>query len=167
MSDETIVKQADLTITAFRDHAWDYFALHADQRLKTFHFYILLETGLVAAMLVAARAGTSNAWIYGVIGIFMVLLSFVFWKLDQRTKGMIKVAEEALKEFEAQLIQALDNEWIRKYAPFSNDAQAIGLVSKSPLAVLSYSKCFGTVFIAFAVLGVGIALAFLSGRASP
>ena len=71
-------KQTELTIEVFRDHAWDYFALHADQRLKTFHFYILLETGLVAAMLLAARAGASDPWIFGIIGLFMVLLSFVF-----------------------------------------------------------------------------------------
>jgi hypothetical protein len=151
----------DLSISAFRDHAWDYFALHADQRLKTFHFYILLETGLVAAMLVAARAGTFNIWTYWVIGIFMVLLSFVFWKIDQRTKGMIKVSEEVLKEFEHQVTIALPNNNITKYAPFSNDPQVSGLVGKSLFGVLSYSTCFGIVFVSFATLGVGIALTFL------
>lgn len=113
-------------------------------------------------MLVAARAGSSNTWTYGIIGIFMMLLSFVFWKLDYRTKGMIKVSEEALKEFEKQLMTALQNENVMKYAPFSNDPQARGLVGKPPFGLLSYSKCFGTVFIAFAVLGLGIALTLLS-----
>ena len=28
----------------FREYAWDYFALHADHRLRAFHFYILLST---------------------------------------------------------------------------------------------------------------------------
>jgi hypothetical protein len=161
MSDVKEAPKNSVTIKDIRDHAWDYFELHADQRLKTFHFYIVLETGLVAAMLVAARAGNANGWVYAVIGCFMGLLSFVFWKLDQRTKGMVKISEEVLKEFEQQAMLELKNEAFSKYAPFSNDPQNRGLIGKSLFGTLSYSKCFAIVFIAFAILGAGIALFFL------
>lgn len=147
----------DDSLTALRDHAWEYFELHADQRLKTFHFYILLETGLVAAMLLAVRVGQPDLRMLAVIGLTMVFFSYVFWKLDYRTKGMIKVAEEALKLFERRTFGA-DME-MANTAPFTNDPQVRGLVGISPFGTLSYSKCFGAVFIAFAILGAAIMIA--------
>jgi hypothetical protein len=138
-------------LAKLRDHAWDYFELHAEQRLKTFHFYILLETGLVAAMLVAARMGTPEPRFLVIVGIAMIFFSFVFWKLDFRTKGMIKMSEEALKLYERRKFGT--DEEMSKSVPFTNDPQARGLIGVSPLGILSYSKCFGAVFIAFAVLG--------------
>ena len=146
-------------LAKLRDHAWDYFELHAEQRLKTFHFYILLETGLVGAMLVAARLGSPEPRFLLIVGVAMIFFSFVFWKLDFRTKGMIKMSEEALKLYERRKF-GIDQEMV-KSAPFTNDPQARGLVGISPLGTLSYSKCFGAVFIAFAVLGIVVSGAAL------
>ena len=144
-------------LKVLRDHAWEYFELHAEQRLKTFHFYILLETGLVAAILLAARVGVPDVRMLAVIGLAMVFFSYVFWKLDYRTKGMIKVAEEALKLFERRMFAA-DME-MASTSPFTNDPQVRGLVGISPFGTLSYSKCFGAVFAAFAILGSAMVIA--------
>jgi hypothetical protein len=152
MPDKVVATAEERLLDELRDHAWDYFELHAEQRLKTFHFYILLETGLVGALLVAARLGSPEPRFLLMVGIAMVFFSFVFWKLDFRTKAMIKMSEEALKLYERRKF-GTDQEMV-KSTPFTNDPQAQGLVGISPLGTLSYSKCFGAVFIAFAVLGV-------------
>jgi hypothetical protein len=163
MTAESKPIEDDDQLTALRDHAWDYFELHAEQRLKTFHFYILLETGLIAAMLLAARVGLPDVRVLAIIGLTMVFFSYVFWKLDFRTKGMIKVAEEALRLFERRRFGA--DEQMASSAPFTNDPQARGLVGISPFGTLSYSKCFGAVFVGFGLLGLAItALSFLTER---
>jgi hypothetical protein len=145
------------SLVALRDHAWDYFELHAEQRLKTFHFYVLLETALVAGLIVATRVGTPDLRVIVVVGLMMAFFSFIFWKLDYRTKGMIKVAEGALKLYERRRFGRAQDQELSHSTPFANDPQARGLVGLSPLGTLSYSKCFGAVFIAFALVGLVIA----------
>lgn len=156
MLSESTETDVDKTLDTVRDHAWDYFELHAEQRMKTFHFYILLETGLVGAMLVSARIGTANTWLFAVIGFFMAMLSFIFFKLDERTKGMIKVAEDSLKACEARMGQRLAFD-MSSTLPFTNEPQAKGLVGKSFRGVVSYSTSFRTIFWAFGALGISVA----------
>ena len=43
-----------------RQQAWDYFALHAQQRLTTIKFYLVIATTLTAAA-VASFGKTSNS----------------------------------------------------------------------------------------------------------
>jgi DNA adenine methylase len=150
-------KADQTTLKDMRDHAWDYFALHAEQRLRMFHFFIILQTALVAAMLFAARMNSGSGKHYWIIGGVMMFLSFIFWKLDQRTKGMIKVSEEALKDFERRAGAAWN---IQDLLPFTNDPQAKGQVGMSPWGVISYSKCFGTIFLVFGTLGLGVLVWF-------
>jgi hypothetical protein len=38
-----------------REYAWKYFSLHAEQRLKTFHFFVILATVLVGAISTIAK----------------------------------------------------------------------------------------------------------------
>ncbi|HEX9397837.1 MAG TPA: hypothetical protein VF943_13980 [Burkholderiales bacterium] len=144
----------DEVITALRDHAWDYFELHAEQRLKAFHFYILLETGLVAGLLLATRAGSPDIRMITVIGLLMAFFSIIFWKIDFRTKGMIKISEEALKLYEKRKFGNQNDDDLIHSTPFLNDPQVRGLVGRSPFGTLSYSKCFGAVFAVFALLGL-------------
>ena len=87
----------------------------------------------------------------------MMFFSFVFWKLDQRVKGMIKVSEGALKLCEQRIFASHDE--LLQSAPFINDPQAKGQVGISPFGVISYSKCFGAVFLAFALVGALVAFA--------
>jgi hypothetical protein len=140
-----------------RKQAWDYFQLHANQRLMTFNFYLfiaaLLTTGLLATFQRQYRAPFLGAG----LGVLLVLLSFVFWKLDQRNKFLIKNAEAALRYFESQA------------AP--QDSEADPHVSKVFLREesttdsmqsenswrfwkghFSYSQCFNTIFF---LLGSG------------
>lgn len=158
-----IQEPTSITLTEFRDHAWDYFALHAEQRLKTFHFFVVLETGLVGALLITARlsTGTLPTAMVSSIGLLIALLAFVFWKLDQRVKGMIKTSELALAAYERRAVATLRDEDLCSGAPFLNDPQVKGKVGLSPFGLLSYSKCFGIVFAVFGLLGLGTCLLYM------
>lgn len=87
----------------YRQHAWDYFRHHACQRTTVFHFYLV-----VCALLTAAYFRTlgspSTVGPRVVLGLAMVFLSFIFYKLDQRNAGMVEIGEKGLKALESSLV---------------------------------------------------------------
>ena len=87
-----------------RDHVWGYFELHAGQRLTMFNFFVVLS-GLVTAGLGATMQGSPHMAVLGImLGVVLMLLSFVFWKLDQRSSFLVKHAEDAAIEIEKHLL---------------------------------------------------------------
>ncbi len=138
-----------------RNHCWNYFSLHAQQRMSVFQFFITLETGLIGAGLFVLQSKLQFANSYWAMGIgpLIFMFAFIFWKIDQRTKDLIKNAEISLKEIECFFLQ---NSTIVKTLPFCNDPQSVGLMASFPLfpGRLTYSKSFGTVFVACGIFGV-------------
>lgn len=89
-----------------QQYTWDYFQLHAEQRLKTFEFYIVMATVLLSGYGVSLQEKELMP-ISVVLGILLTILSFVFWKLDVRNKQLIKNAEQALKIIENECTQKI------------------------------------------------------------
>jgi hypothetical protein len=79
-----------------RTYAWSYFALHADQRMKLFNFFLLLS-GLILGAFPPVRNMAPTSKLVGFFPAFLVLAAFIFWRLDERTRFLIKNAEAALK----------------------------------------------------------------------
>ena len=146
-----------------RNHTWNYFSLHAQQRMSAFQFFITLETGLIGAglFILQSKPQFLNAYLAIMMGPLITLLAFIFWKIDQRTRGLIKNAESSLKEIE---VFFLANSKIVTALPFSSDAQSIGTLKAFPLlpGSLTYSKSFGTVFAACAIFGIVFTFALFS-----
>jgi len=155
----TVSTQLDET---FRDYAWNYFELHAEQRLKAFQFYISLSTAVIAGFLLLLRYGQAHKWV-ALLGLLLAFLSFVFWKLDIRTKGLVKNAEEALKFLDAQHALADIGELPHPLRIFARDDKLNK--AKDHKAIWSghftYSRCFGWVFTMFAIAGVLACIASL------
>jgi hypothetical protein len=84
-----------------RDYAWSYFAIHAEQRMKTFHFYLLLATLIAGGIVALTKNGSC---LIGAVALAFLLpfLSFIFWKLEQRNKQLVKYGEEALMLIEME-----------------------------------------------------------------
>jgi cytochrome c oxidase subunit IV len=141
-----------------RNHAWNYFSLHAQQRMSAFQFFITLETGLIglALFVLQSQAPLSLRYMLLMIGPLVVLLAFVFWKIDQRTRELIKRAEVSLREVEKYF---MDNTSIVTSLPFTDDPQFKGM-SAWPLLPgrLSYSQSFGVIFGASALIGLIITI---------
>jgi hypothetical protein len=74
------------------DHAWQWFALHATQRMQAVNFFLVatafLSTAYVAALRFPAVAGGVSA-----LG---ALFSFVFYRFEIRIQELLKAGERAL-----------------------------------------------------------------------
>lgn len=85
---------------AFAGHVWKYFEIHAGQRLTVFNFFSAFS-GLIAAAIGAVGQASSDYAVVGIVlGAMLTIISFIFWKLDQRAAFLVKHAEEALKVLE-------------------------------------------------------------------
>jgi hypothetical protein len=82
-----------------RDQAWKYFALHADQRLKAFNFYLILCTVIAGGLLTLIK-DARDPRIAILVALLLPSLSLVFWKLDTRNRQLIDHSQEALMFFE-------------------------------------------------------------------
>jgi hypothetical protein len=140
----------------FRDYAWNYFALHAEQRLKTFHFFIILVTAIVGGFLLILRYGHTHKWI-ALLGFFLAFLSFVFWKLDVRTRALVKNAEEALKVLDAGHELPDSGGAPHALRLFDRDDYFTSRAPRFPLfsAHFSYSRCFNYLFFVVGLIGFG------------
>jgi hypothetical protein len=83
-----------------RGYAWAYFDRHAEQRLKTFNFYLIL-CGAIIAGLVSQKS--TELLPYSLLRFLLSFVSFIFWKLDVRNHDLTKHSEEALKLLEDEL----------------------------------------------------------------
>lgn len=146
----------------FREYAWDYFSLHADQRLRAFHFYITLSTALVGSFLLLLRYGQSHKWL-AVLGVLLTFFSFLFAKLDRRTRDMIKHAEEALKFLDSKHDLPDQDGRAHPLKLFNRDDEHTREAAQWPLVDghFSYSRCFRWVFNVFGVTGLAAAIASL------
>lgn len=146
-----------------RTYAWDYFQLHSSQRIATFNFYITLSTAILAGIGTALQSNFNLPEMAMVLGSLLSLISFIFWKLDQRNKMMIKGVEEALKEIEDHIMPRRGDE-IPRISLFHRDDDAVK-EHRKPVHVFfwnrhfSYTNCFNWLFWTFGMLGaVGILL---------
>lgn len=85
-------------------HAWKYFEIHAGQRLSMFNFFTVFA-GLISAGLGATLQGADTVAYFGIfLGMLLVLISFVFWKIDERAAVLVKHAEKTQEWIEIQLL---------------------------------------------------------------
>src|SRR5438128_2118322 len=83
-----------------RSYVWGHFQLHASQRLTTFNFYIIVSS-LIAGALLGVFQGNQPRYVGIGLGVLLTFFSFIFWKLDCRTRQLIWHAEEALRQIES------------------------------------------------------------------
>ncbi len=140
-----------------RDHAWRYFEIHAGQRMSMFNFFIVLAGFALAGIGATLQASQALSVIGIALGILLSLLSFVFWKLDQRAAFLVKHSETALKEIEEKLLPAAAH--IFRDEP---TALEIACLEQRPMRrVWTFGR---SLRFAFGVMGfIGIAATLLSG----
>lgn len=158
----------ELDTAELLDYSWKYFSLHADQRLRTFNFFLILAAVLVGGSLTALNELPRVA---AVLGFYTLLpFSFVFWKLDQRTRELVKHGEAALKAIEEEIIsrQSMGDRLSiftseERLTASTKDAHSWWKIWSLPL---SYSDCFGLVFLMVGLLGFVMGSVSLVGLAS-
>jgi len=76
------------------DHAWNWFNLHAAQRMQTFNFFLVTTAFLIAAYATLLEKLPLAALVIALVGSW---IAFWFTRLDNRTRQLIKAGEEVLK----------------------------------------------------------------------
>lgn len=103
------------------DHAWRYFALHAQQRMSVFNFFVVLSGVMATGIGAGLQAGKSMAPAVAMLGALLSVFSLVFHRLDQRGSELVKFGESALVAGEAACMpvfaRVLLNESERRNAP--------------------------------------------------
>jgi hypothetical protein len=82
------------------DHGWNWFALHAAQRMQTFHFFLIATAFLFAAY---GTTFDKNHWVAMGTAIVGAWIGFWFTRLDNRTKQLIEAGEAVLEASQSRL----------------------------------------------------------------
>ena len=82
------------------EHAWKYFELHSNQRITLFNYFLFIMAGMGTAVGITLQASNKFSYVGIFISIFIIIVSVVFWKLDQRTSFLIKQSEQVFKKLE-------------------------------------------------------------------
>jgi hypothetical protein len=149
-----------------RQQAWAYFALHAQQRLTTLNFYLLLASALTAATVASFQKDFRFPLLRVFAGLLLALLSFVFWRLDLRNRLLIKNAEAALCAYE---LQGKPDDWRSELSAellFSNERRNARRRKERQrwwgrFCPNSYSEAFELLFSAFFLTGLLSAISAL------
>lgn len=149
-------------LDAARGHLSQYFYVHAAQRLTTFNFFIVIATLISTGMVTSLQKGVIIPHLSLLLGIVLICLCFIFWRLDHRNRELIKLAEGALRKLEARMFPDAG------HAPFSRifniEEETTAAIRLSRRFAWSYSRCFDAVFLIFAIIGGAGALASVTGH---
>jgi len=96
---DEIAKQA-------REHAWNWFALHATQRLQAFNFFVVATAFLIAAYASLLDKAPAAAAVLAMVGAW---LAFWFNRLDARNCQLVEAGEDALRVSQARLASLAEN----------------------------------------------------------
>jgi hypothetical protein len=143
----------------FRTYAWAYFSFHADQRMKTFNFFLIVS-GLVAGGIVTLLRDGGNPWIVAPLGLALSMLCLLFWRLDQRNHVLVRNGEAALKFLDSQHDLPLSDGTPHVLCIFERDdfnrrGESRSLFRKG---YFSYSQVIRCVYGLFACLGLFFAV---------
>lgn len=141
-----------------RDYAWSYFQLHANQRISSFNFFVVIAALLTTGLAGTLKSDFEHHYVGVALALSLMVISFIFWKMDQRVRYLIKHAEEALKVIEEKWMSQEDfiGPALALFRTEEEKTKSIrGLGSWNPSRLhLSYANCFGAVYLVFGVLGV-------------
>ena len=139
----------------YRSSLWDYFSMHADQRLKTFNYYLIVFAIFTGAFTNNLKEN-QNYTLLSIIPFLSSIVSFVFWKLDKRNRQMIKNAEIAIKSIDDLLVINAIGE-VNPINIFRYD-DLVDLKQNEKKHFFhksySYSNCFGIIFFVFTASGL-------------
>lgn len=147
-----------------REYAWKYFQLHASQRMSSFNYFVTTATFLTASLVAVIKTNYLGDRLSMFLGVGLCVVSFIFWKLDQRTRHLIWLAEAALKKLEEQWSEDSLKSGICLFTCEEMATKEKQKKSTIPLFTwhLSYSHCFSSVYVIFAIVGfVGIVLSIM------
>ena len=131
------------------DYAWKHFALIADQRMKTFNFYVIILAGSFTGTVAALMREGAHHRTFCLIGTAHLLIAVIFAVIDERSCRILRISADALAAIEQS----------PAFAGQSLLIQEDRIRNKKGLRYLiSYRSAFRAAF--FAQLAFGVLLAW-------
>ena len=136
---------------------WKYFEHHGNQRLTHINFFTVFSSAILVAQYTVL--GTNNNLVFApiVLGIVQIIVSFVFYKVDERTMFLVKHAEKAMVSIESAYNFAEDKGYINSLKIFTNEIEETNKAKRERnflLRQISHKKSYRILLISFAVMGV-------------
>jgi hypothetical protein len=78
------------------EYGFKWFEFHAQQRITTFNLYLIVYSGLAAAVSFLLKEKLPLGSI--LISLMMIGVSILFWQLDVRNRQLIKIGESILSD---------------------------------------------------------------------
>lgn len=141
-------------------HLWEYFKIHADQRMAIFNFYIVISTLLTTGVIGSFHKDFNFPIIGAWLSLMIISISFLFWKLECRNRQLIHLSEEGIKNLENSCISFdEDNDSLKSFKIFNREAVGKENFNKDYQweflnKPYSYRKCFQYIFILFGLTGI-------------
>jgi hypothetical protein len=89
---------SELTLPDVLDHSWNWFEMHASQRMQLINYFLIAVAFLSAAYAAGLRDGHPE--VSAAVSALGLVLSFCFRRIETRTRDLIKIGEEAIAEIE-------------------------------------------------------------------
>jgi hypothetical protein len=130
------------TLKLVYEHAWNWFSHHAEQRMTAMRFFLLF-----AGIFAVGYYQTLNNRYYLLSACFAALtgsFSILFWRLDLRTRELIKVGEDLIAQAESELEKLTT---IKIHIIQTVDAKTSTHTTKfMPSFLYSYGQIFSAIF---------------------
>lgn len=112
-----------------KNYLWQHFVFNAEQRLKAFNFFVVLSVFANGGVFAAVDKDSHGA-LFLLVGVFVVILSVVFWVIDARSQALLQLAVPGLKEFEKQFPEhsrlfARDSSRTKQHLRYTNAFRAL------------------------------------------
>ncbi len=143
------------------EHAWKYFELHSNQRITLFNYFLFIMAGLGTAVGVILQSSNKFSYVGIFISIFIIVVSVVFWKLDQRTSFLIKQSEQVFKKLERNssidigifFNEDANLERANKNKAFVNQIITYGLLFRSTFFITGLVGVIGVLIFYMKIIG--------------
>lgn len=135
------------------EYAWKWFQYHATQRQTVFQFFLAIIGAVLAGYFALTHDGAISPlsrW----FGVLVLILAFLFWRLDCRGRQLVKIGERYLAHEEQRLAALLQTDEIRLMANADADKGEYPCLQ----AVHSFRQIYRDIFILIGSLGVLIIL---------
>ena len=123
-----------------RQFVWEHFKLNAEQRIKSFNFFVLLSMFADGGALTALERGSAHAVVV-LLGFAIVMFGIVFGIVDARSRSLIELTIPALKQIELA---------------FQEQSRLFALDAAKPKSLIRYRVAFGSLICAQVVFGLAL-----------
>jgi len=125
-----------------RDYLWKHFAANVDQRLKAFGFFVILSVFANGGVLAIVEK-TMPPFAFVLVGLFIAVLSAIFFIVDRRSRYLLRLACPGLIALEKE---------------FPEHSRIFTIEAEPKNRIWSYTTAFNVLFLLQLVFGLCVAI---------